>query len=81
MQDSTFDIVFLDGETRRAQGVNFSVACVNAAYQRLQEGAKTHAELGVNEKACKKIQDGGGDSEKEYLDPYEKSRRAHRENY
>jgi hypothetical protein len=78
---STFDIVFLDGETRRAQGVNFSVACVNAAYQRLQEGAWTHAELGVNEKACRKIQDRSGDSEKEYLDPYEKSRRAHRENY
>ena len=55
MQDSTFDIVFLDGETRRAQGANFSVACVNAAYQRLQEGAKTHAELGVNEGACRKV--------------------------
>ena len=56
MPDSTFDIVFLDGETRRVQGASFSVACVNAATRRIQEGAKSHAELAVNSGACRKIQ-------------------------
>lgn len=53
--EQTIDIVFLDGETRRASGLTFSVCCVKAAYQRMTEGAYTHKELGINEKACRKI--------------------------
>ena len=49
------DIVFLDGETRRTAGMTFSICCVKAAYQRVTEGACSHKQLAVNEKACQLV--------------------------
>jgi hypothetical protein len=57
--EQEIDIVFLDGETRRVSGMTFSICCAKAAYQRVIEGACTHKELAVNEKACRLVKAAG----------------------
>lgn len=54
--ETAMSIVFLDGNEFIAYGHTFSICCVNAAYQRVQQGACTHKELTVDEKACSIIQ-------------------------